>query len=458
MTKCCKQRCPNLKKVLKSPMPSYEYPEKLPLTPVAGPVDAAVRLPGSKSITNRALLLAALADGKSILRDPLQSDDTLYMFEALRSLGVDVTLTDAGDFEVNGVGGAFTAPKKSPIFIGNSGTTVRFLTAAACLAPTGSDVVLDGVARMRERPIRDLLGALITLGVDAESTHSNGCPPVRVRGGGLPGGKCLLRGDVSSQFLTALLQVAPYAHQDVEIEIVGDLISKPYVDMTQNVMHTFGVEMVNDNYRTLTVSAGQRYQGREYDVEADASNATYFLAAAAVTGGNVVLENLGAGSIQGDAKFARVLEKMGCDVDFGSQIALRGPKTLKAINVNLEAIPDTAQTLAVIAAFADGPSTIHGLSSLRVKETDRVVAITNELTKLGVHVEEGRDFWVITPPSDGKYNAAEIKTYDDHRMAMSFAVAGLRLPSVTILDPGCVAKTFPDFWERWDRFFYAAKQ
>ncbi|BDI32416.1 3-phosphoshikimate 1-carboxyvinyltransferase [Capsulimonas corticalis] len=428
------------------------------MTPVDGPVHSAVRLPGSKSITNRALLLAALADGKSVLRDPLQSDDTLYMFEALRSLGVDVTLTDAGDFEVIGVGGAFSAPAKSPIFIGNSGTTVRFLTAAACLAPAGSDVVLDGVARMRERPIRDLLGALISLGVDAESVNGHGCPPVRVRGGGLPGGKCLLRGDVSSQFLTALLQAAPYAKQNVEIEIVGDLISKPYVDMTQNVMHAFGVEMVNSNYRHLTVAAGQRYEGREYDVEADASNATYFLAAAAVTGGSVILENLGAGSIQGDAKFARVLEQMGCDVDFGVHIAVRGPQTLKAIDVDLEAIPDTAQTLAVIAAFADGPSTLRGLASLRVKETDRIAAITNELTKLGVGVEEGRDFWTITPPAAGQYQPAEIKTYDDHRMAMSFAVAGLRLPGVTILDPGCVAKTFPDFWERWEKFFYTAKQ
>ena len=276
---------------------------------------------------------------------------------------------------------------------------------------------------------------------------------MRVRGGGLPGGTCRLRGDVSSQFLSALLQVAPYADRDIHIEIVGDLVSKPYVNITQSVMAAFGAELVNDGYRHLTVRAGQRYAGRDYAIEADASNASYFLAAAAVTGGTVTLENLGMDSIQGDVRFVDVLERMGCQAERGPRLTVTGPKTLRAVNVDMGAIPDTAQTLAVVCAFADGPSRLSGLASLRVKETDRVRAIAQELTKLGVGVEEGRDFWVIHPPTDGRYHGAAIDTYEDHRMAMSFAVAGLRVPGMVIGDPGCVAKTFPDFWDRWEAAF-----
>ncbi len=431
------------------------YPEQLPISPVSAPVHASVPLPGSKSITNRALLLAALADGESLLRAPLHSEDTFYMAQALRALGVTVEETPERDFHVTGRGGALNAPK-GPLFIGNSGTTVRFLTAAACLAPPGVDVTLDGVARMRERPIRDLVGALLTLGVEAECLNGHGCPPVRVRGGGLAGGRCRLRGDVSSQFLTALLQIAPYAQTNVEIEIVGELISKPYIDITQAVMASFGVGMENDDYRFLRVEAGQRYIGREYPVEADASNASYFLAAAAVTGGTVTLEDLGASSIQGDVKFVDVLERMGCTVTrHGGITTLTGPAQLQAIQADMEAIPDTAQTLAVVAAFANAPSHLTGLASLRVKETDRIRAVARELPKLGVRVEEGYDDWIIHPPAGGSYTPAVIDTYDDHRMAMSFAVAGLRVPGVVIVNPGCVAKTFPDFWARWEAAFYA---
>ncbi len=429
------------------------YPDLLPLSPVSGPVRASVALPGSKSITNRALLLAALADGESRLRAPLHSDDTLHMASALRALGVSVEETPERDFVVRGSNGVFQAPPKT-LFIGNSGTTVRFLTAASCLAPRGADVTLDGVARMRERPIRDLVGALLTLGMDAECLNGGGCPPVRVRGGGLPGGRCRLRGDVSSQFLTALLQVAPYAQADVEIEIVGELISRPYVDMTQAVMRAFGVELENDGYQRLRIPCGQRYVGQEYAVEADASNASYFLAAAAVTGGTVTLENLGDSALQGDAGFKDVLARMGCRVTTtGGTTMLTGPARLTGIDVDLEAMPDVAQTLAVAAAFADGPSHIRGLASLRVKETDRLRAVATELPKLGVGVQEGHDDWTIFPPRDGVYAGASVATYGDHRMAMSFAVAGLRVPNIVIEDPGCVAKTFPDFWVRWAKAF-----
>ncbi len=430
----------------------HSYSEQTSLSPTSGPVAASVRLPGSKSITNRALLLAALADGESRLVAPLHSEDTFYMASALRDLGVRIEETAEQDFRVQGTGGRFAAPSKT-LFIGNSGTTVRFLTAAACFAPPGAEVTLDGVARMRERPIRDLVGAMLTLGVPAECLNGHGCPPVRVRGGGLPGGKCRMRGDVSSQFLTALLQAAPYADKDVEIEIVGDLISKPYVDITQSVMQSFGVEIVNDNYRRLRVASGQRYSGREYVIEADASNASYFLAAAAVTGGTVRLENLGSESIQGDIRFLDVLKRMGCTVTHGASVTLSGPARLSAIDADMEAIPDTAQTLAVVCAFAEGQSRITNIASLRVKETDRVRAIAKELPKLGVRVDEGPGDWTITPPASGIYTPAAIDTYEDHRMAMAFAVAGLRVPT-QINNPGCVAKTFPDFWERWNSAFY----
>jgi len=436
-----------------------QYPASQPLTPIKSPVNAVVRLPGSKSITNRALLLAALADGVSSLRAPLHSEDTLYMRDALRDLGVTIDEHDVvdgapADLTVHGVGGRFTCPAKPRIFIGNSGTTVRFLTAAACLMPAGADVVLDGVPRMRERPIRDLLGALIALGAQVEAVNGHGCPPVRINGGGLEGGPCSMNGDVSSQFLTALLQVAPYARKDVTVSIVGDLVSKPYVDITQAVMRSFGAEFENDNYEVLRVKAGQRYRPIDYDVEADASNASYFLAAAAVTGGRVKLSNLGAGSIQGDVKFIDVLEKMGCTVTRGDMLTVQGPPRLRAVDVDMEAIPDTAQTLAVLCAFADGPSHVTGLASLRIKETDRIAAVTTELRKLGVRVDEGRDSWTIYPLAtlDGNGEVV-IDTYQDHRMAMSFALAGLKLPGVVINDPGCVAKTFPDFWQRWQEAF-----
>jgi len=434
-------------------MRSPAYPPQVRLAPVSRPPNASVQIPGSKSITNRALLIASLAEGASRLIAPLHSEDTHYMRQALVDLGASIEVTDSSDIEVVGLGGRLSAPSRTPLFVGNSGTTIRFLTAAACLAPTGSDVVLDGVARMRERPIRDLLGALLVLGVDAESVNGHGCPPVRVRGGGMHGGTCRIEGGVSSQFISALLQAAPYAQQDVVIEIIGELISTPYIDITQSVMSAFGVEFENSDYRTLRVQAGGRYRGRDYAIEADASNASYFLAAAAITGGKVTVENLGSDSIQGDIRFADVLERMGCDVTRTARaITVRGPQRLHGVKADMEGMPDMAQTLAVIAAFADEPSRIEGLASLRVKETDRVRAIAVELPKLGARVFEGADSWDIQP-IDAAPAAASIDTYDDHRMAMSFAVATLRRPYLSINDPGCVSKTFPNFWDRWRAVF-----
>jgi 3-phosphoshikimate 1-carboxyvinyltransferase len=304
---------------------------------------------------------------------------------------------------------------------------------------------------MRQRPIKDLCDALEQLGVSAE-TSGNGCPPVHITGGGIPGGHCRIKGTLSSQFLSALLMAAPYAASDVTIEVDGDLVSKPYVDMTLSMMEDFGITAENHNYESFNIPARQTYLGRDYAIEPDASNASYFLAAAAVTGGTVTVEHLGTDSIQGDIAFVDVLEMMGCIVSkTPHSFTVTGPAQLLPIDFDATRIPDMAQTLAVAACFASGPSRLSGLKTLRVKETDRISAMATELRKIGVSVIEGPESLLITPPPE--FTSAAIDTYDDHRMAMSFAVAGLKVDNLVINDPGCVAKTFPDFWNRWDRAF-----
>ncbi|MGO8673870.1 MAG: 3-phosphoshikimate 1-carboxyvinyltransferase [Capsulimonadaceae bacterium] len=430
------------------------YPPQLKLSPVNAPVEAAVRLPGSKSITNRSLLLAAMADGVSVLHEPLHSEDTRTMIDALRVLGVTIMQDRSGDLTVHGLNGRFDTPSEAEIFTGNSGTTIRFLTAAACLMPRGASVILDGVARMRERPIADLVDGVNDLDARVDYVLSTGFPPVKVFGGGIGGGSVTMHGDVSSQFLTAVLMVAPFARMDVAVKIAGELISKPYVDLTLAVMNSFGGRVDHDGYSMMRIRCGQSYRGIPYNVEADASNATYFMAAAAITGGVVRLTNLSAQSIQGDARFVDVLERMGCGIDRGESLTVRGPARLRGIDVDMTAIPDTAQTLAVLCAYADSPSHITGLASLRVKETDRITAIATELTKIGAQVDEGPDYWTITPIAQSNFlPTGPIDTYEDHRMAMSFAIAGLRTRGVVIENPGCVAKTFPDFWARWKEAF-----
>jgi len=436
-------------------MPALSYPDQQHLACLNHPVDATVVIPGSKSITNRALILAALANGDTELVNPLVSDDTRVMGEALARFGVEITNTGDNSLLVGGRGGSFKAPGPEPIFIGNSGTSVRFLTAAAAFLPASSKVVLDGVPRMRERPIRDLLSALVQLGVKAFDINGTGCPPVEILGGGLPGGACSLNGSVSSQYLTALLHVAPLAEADIHINIIGTLISKPYIDLTQKVIRDFGADFSHNNYETFRVPSGQKYTGRPYEIEADASSATYFMAAAAVTGGTVRISNLYKSSAQGDVGFAGILEKMGCKVEYEAGITVTGPKQLKALNVDLESMPDTAMTLAAAAVFADGPSRITGLSGLKVKETDRLTAVANELRKVGVTVEFDDDSWTIIPPAPDYLKGALLDTYDDHRMAMALTVLGLRVPNIVIDNPSCVAKTFPDFWERWNTAFHA---
>jgi 3-phosphoshikimate 1-carboxyvinyltransferase len=414
--------------------------DRIAMSP-CGPVRGHIRPPGSKSITNRALICAALAEGRSLLRGALESEDTQVMIEALEQLGVCVVHdTESRTIELDGCGGQFPR-QQANLFLGNSGTSIRFLTAAVCLGR--GEYRLDGVPRMRQRPIEDLLVALRQLGADARSETDSGCPPVVVAANGLEGGEAVVAGSISSQFLSGLLMAAPYARSAATLRVEGELVSKPYVDMTLAVMRVFGVELAADGYRPFTTAGGQHYQGRVYDIEPDASAASYFFAAAAISGGEVTVEGLSRQSLQGDVAFCECLAAMGCEVTYGeTSIGVRGG-ALHGINVNMNAISDTVQTLAAVALFADGPTTIHGVGHIRHKETDRIGNLAIELRKLGATVDEFDDGLRIVP---GPPRGAEIATYDDHRMAMSLALAGLKVPGIVILDPGCTRKTYPQFF------------
>jgi 3-phosphoshikimate 1-carboxyvinyltransferase len=414
------------------------------IEPIGRPLDAVVRVPGSKSITNRALITAALAAGPSTLAGALFSDDARHCAEALRHLGFAVEADAAAEtYQVAGQGGRIPAAR-AELFVGNSGTSARFLTAMLTLGQ--GEYVLDGVARMRQRPLGDLLAALVQLGAHVES--ETGCPPVRVLASGLPGGTARVAGNVSSQFLSGLLLVAPYARRPVELIVAGELNSAPYVDLTLAVMEDFGVSVARDGLSCFMVHP-QVYRPRpHYLIEGDASAASYFLAAPAVLGGSVRVANVTRRSRQGDVTFAEVLAQMGCHVQDGPQgLAVTGPAPgrLRGVSVDMRHFPDTAQTLAAIAPFAATPTTIRGIASARHKETDRVAATCAELRRLGVAVDELPDGLTIYPTAE--LRPAAIRTYDDHRMAMAFALVGLRVPGVTIENPGCVAKTFPDFFK-----------
>jgi 3-phosphoshikimate 1-carboxyvinyltransferase len=405
-------------------------------------LQATVTVPGSKSYTNRALLIAGLTDGECRLEKPLVSDDTKYMIRALKAFGVSVQ--EGKDvFIVSGSGGKLSTPKED-IFIGNAGTAMRFLTTFSALAP--GKTRLDGDERMRQRPLADLLDCLTQMGVKAVSANGNGCPPIDIAGGEVPGGDIQLAGDKSSQYLTSILLSAPYFKDDTCIHIQGDLTSKSYADITLDIMKTFGVHVDNESYQRFKVKAGDYYKAQTYQVESDWSSASYFLAAAAVTGGEVTLTDINPHSVQGDAQFTSVLEKMGCRVEKKANALHIKGNPLRGITINMNNMPDAVQTLAVIALFAEGETVIEGIGNLRIKETDRISALANELTRLGAGVEAGEDFLIIRP---GDYKGAEVETYDDHRMAMSFAVAGLKIPGVRIKDPKCVEKSFPDFFQRF---------
>ena len=421
--------------------------EMLELAPVTRPVIGSIRVPGSKSITNRALPIAALADGETVLTGALFSDDTRYMAAALNQLGIRVTSDPAAQsFTVIGGGGTIPSDN-AEIFLGNSGTSVRFLAAMVALG--NGSYVLDGVPRMRERPIDPLLGALNELGVSATSLMAEGYPPIKIDTTGIPRDTVTMAGDKSSQYFTGLLMAAPYEQNGMTINVEGELVSQPYIDITADVMAAFGVDAeIDEDYQQFRVAPGQRYSGRVYAIEPDASSASYFFAAAAVTGGEVRVEGLGIESLQGDLDFVYILEEMGAIVDVrDDDTIVRGPEggKLRGGDFDMTEVSDTAQTLAAIAPFADSPVTIRGVAHNRIKETDRISAVATELRKLGQQVEEFEDGMTITP---APVTPAEIETYDDHRMAMSFGVTGLRAPGIRILDPGCTAKTFPDYWDR----------
>ena len=430
---------------------------ELTLQPAAGPFKAQITPPGSKSLTNRALVLAALAEGTSELSNVLFADDTLVMIDCLLRLGFHVDLDRAAN-SVRVTGGAGSVPTSDvELFCGNSGTTIRFLTALCALGRGRYN--LDGIPRMRQRPLRELGDMLRNLGVRVEYLMNEGFPPVLVHADTLPGGRVRFGRSQSSQFLSAVLQVAPYARHEVRVDLEPRQTSWPYVAMTSRLMDEFGVtpELVRfpkghpdeGQPKEIIVPQG-RYRGTDYAIEPDASNASYFLAAAAIhPGSRVTIEGLGKRSLQGDVGFADVLHRMGADLVLGGDfITVAGTKDFEGTVVDLSGMPDTAQTLAVAALFARGETTIRGLHTLRVKETDRVAALAKELTKLGAEVEvHGDDALTITPPQGGDIRPAEIDTYDDHRMAMSFALAGTKTPGVTIKDPACVNKTYPRFFE-----------
>lgn len=442
------------------------YPETYAVRPLEAAPDVTLPVPGSKSLTNRALILAALAEGESVLKGALFSEDTQVMIEALHRLGIPVTADAASEsFAVQGKGGAIPAVD-AELFLGNSGTSIRFLTALTALG-TGR-YRLDGVARMRQRPQADLLDALKQQGVEAISETGNGCPPLVMNAsGGLRGGEVTVRADASSQFLSALLMVAPYAKHNMTLHIAGEL--RPlYVEITCRMMAQWGVQTERHESKgtrdeskgvsslTYLVPAGQRYRAQqEYVIEPDASSASYFFAAAALTGGRVTVPGLSADALQGDVRFAtEVLAEMGCQVmQDASGLTVIGPPAgeLRGVERDMSAISDTSLTLAALAPFANSPTVVRNIAHSRLQECDRIAAVCTELTRLGVRVEEQPDGFTIYPAE--RLTPAAIQTYGDHRVAMSFALVGLRVPGIVIHDPGCVAKTFPDYWQRLERLY-----
>jgi 3-phosphoshikimate 1-carboxyvinyltransferase len=417
----------------------------LEISPISHPLDATVRVPGSKSLTNRALLIASLAEGRTCLSNALFSDDSRYFARALQTLGFDVQLDELNaEMTVTGLGGKIPS-SKAELFIGNAGTAARFLSAFLTLGQ--GEYILDGDERMRERPIGDLIDGLAQLGGELEAT--NNCPPVKIKASGLPGGKTKIAGNISSQFLSALLMVAPYAKSPIEIEVITELNSKPYVDMTIAVMQDFGIEIERSEYSKFIIRPTKYLSLSTYMIESDASAASYFFAAPAICGGTVRVENISRHSKQGDTAFPDVLQQMGCLVDEADHcVRVTGNSKLQGVDVDMRDIPDTAQTLAAVAPFASSPTRIRGIASARAKETDRVHATCTELARLGVQVEEHDDGMTIYPCKT--FKRSNVQTYNDHRMAMAFSLIGLRIPGITIENPGCVSKTFPNFFEVLD--------
>ena len=412
------------------------------ITPVAGPITANIRPPGSKSITNRALICAALAGGTSHLQGALDSEDTQVMIAALRNLGIAITAScENTTLEVVGCHGKIPVDC-ADLYVANSGTTMRFLTAMLTLAH--GQFRLDGIERMRQRPIADLIDALAQLGAHIRTERNNGCPPLVIDAQGLAGGTATISGKISSQYLSGLLMACPLAQRAIEVDVSEVLVSVPYVEMTLHVMKSFGVSAEHKNYQSFLVKPNQTYSACTYEIEPDASAASYFFALAAIVGGTVTVEGLSRESLQGDVAFGDCLQQMGCAVKYDrNSISVTANGGLQGITVDMNGISDTVQTLAAVALFAEGTTTIRNVAHIRHKETDRIGDLATELRKLGATVEELEDGLRITP---GQLQPAEIETYNDHRMAMSLALVGLRQPGVVILDPECTQKTYPGYF------------
>jgi 3-phosphoshikimate 1-carboxyvinyltransferase len=418
----------------------------LTLDPIAK-VDGVVNLPGSKSVSNRVLLLAALAEGTTILTNLLDSDDIRHMLAALDALGVFCILSgDKTRCEVRGLGGPFEGSREPELFLGNAGTAMRPLCAALCLGK--GEYVLTGEPRMEERPIGDLVDALHQAGAHIEYLKKPGYPPLKIKADGLTGGKITIDGRVSSQFLTAFLMASPLAGGDCFVSIKGELVSKPYIEITLKIMDAFGVQVENRDFKTFLVKGGQRYRSPgNFLVEGDASSASYFLAAAAIKGGKIRVNGVGRSSLQGDVQFAHVLEAMGAKITWGDGYIEAEQGELHGVDMDMNHIPDAAMTIAITALFAKGKTAIRNVGNWRVKETDRLTAMATELRKVGATVVEGSDFIEITPPR--RLISAVIDTYNDHRIAMCFSLVALGKVPVTINDPGCTSKTFPDYFEQF---------
>jgi 3-phosphoshikimate 1-carboxyvinyltransferase len=408
-------------------------------------IDASIEVPGSKSLTQRALIAASLANGTSTLLGSLESEDTQYSSAALMQMGI--SMEKGNEWRIHGNAGAIKATNE-PIFLGNNGTATRFLTSVAALG--NSRYIIDGDSRMHQRPIGPLMAALRGWGVDIAAIKGTDCPPLQINGRGLEGGTTVLPEGKSSQYLSSLLLVAPYSRTPSFLKVEGEVLSKPYVAMTLSVMDAFGIPVeCTPDFSSFSVPQGC-YQAREYQIEGDASNASYFWAAAAVTGGRVTVTNVPVPSLQGDAMLVPLLGRMGCEViKSGNGITLQGTGRLEGIRIDMGDMPDVVPTLAVVAAFAEGKTVIENIAHLRIKECDRLSAVVAELTKLGVKVEEQEAAMIIHGDGGAGLRGAVIETYEDHRMAMSLAVAGLRIPGVQITGEECVAKSFPDFWERF---------
>jgi 3-phosphoshikimate 1-carboxyvinyltransferase len=419
--------------------------EKYKLQPLSKPIDAVVEMPGSKSYTNRALIMAALADGTSVITGISESDDSIAMVNALKTLGVEISIAN-GKAVVIGNAGKFK-PFSGTINVGAAGTTMRFLTALVALVE--GEIILDGSERMRERPINELVDALRSLGVEIQYLAKENCPPLLIKGGNIEGGNVLMKGEFSSQYFTSLLLIAPVLKNGLNIEVVGEQVSKSYIDMTSDGLKSFGVEVKNNNYKNYQVEENSNYKATTYHIEGDCSGAAYLWSIPALVGGKIRVTNINPDSAQGDVKYPDLLSIMGCVVvknNAEKWIEVSSSGSLQAIasEIDMESMPDTAQPLAVVASFAEGTTSMYGLSTLRIKETDRIQALHDELKKCGIVTEVGPD-WIKV--DGGEFRGAEIETYKDHRMAMSFALAGLKVSDVVIIEPNVVSKSFPEFWD-----------